>query len=236
VYLLPLRHPLAVARQVASVAELAPGRLVFGVGVGGDDPAEVTNSGVDLGSRGRRMDESLGIVRRLLAGEVVDHAGEHFHLERASIVPTPQPAVPMVVGGRSEAALRRAGRLAEGWLGVWVSPQRFASSVAAVAEAADAAGRGDTTWQHGLLVWCGFAESAATARPALAAAMEDLYQMPFERFAASSPHGTPQQVADALRPYLEAGVSTFLLAAVADDPKAAIAAAAEVRSRLRGAG
>jgi alkanesulfonate monooxygenase SsuD/methylene tetrahydromethanopterin reductase-like flavin-dependent oxidoreductase (luciferase family) len=236
VYLLPLRHPLAVARQVASVAELAPGRLVFGVGVGGDDPAEVTNSGVELRSRGRRMDESLGIVRRLLAGEVVDHHGEHFHLDGASIVPTPAPAVPVVVGGRSDAALRRAGRLAEGWLGVWVSPQRFDSSVATVAEAAAEAGRGDTAWQHGLLVWCGFAESTAAARPALAGAMEDLYQMPFERFAATSPHGTPEQVTAALLPYVEAGVSTFLLAAVADDPKAAVAAAAEVRSRLRGAG
>src|SRR5207244_2578241 len=70
VYLLPLRHPLTVARQVASVAEAARGRFVFGIGVGGDDPLEVVNCGVDPATRGRRTDEALGLVRRLLAGDV----------------------------------------------------------------------------------------------------------------------------------------------------------------------
>ena len=73
VYLLPLRHPVPVARQVASIAELAPGRFVFGVGAGGDDAAEVRNCGVDPSTRGRRMGEALGLVRRLLDGEKVDH-------------------------------------------------------------------------------------------------------------------------------------------------------------------
>jgi alkanesulfonate monooxygenase SsuD/methylene tetrahydromethanopterin reductase-like flavin-dependent oxidoreductase (luciferase family) len=235
VYLLPLRHPLPVARQVASVAELAPGRLVFGVGVGGDDPAEVANSGVDPATRGRRMDESLALVRRLLAGEIVDHRGEHFALEGAAIRPTPEPAVPIVVGGRAPAALRRAGRLGDGWLGVWVSPERFAESTASVAEAASEAGRRDVAWQHGLLAWCGFGRSAVLARPALAAAMEELYQLPFERFARHSPHGPPDDVAAALAPYVDAGASTILLAAVADDPEEVVAGAARVRTLLRGA-
>lgn len=235
VYLLPLRHPLPVARQVASVAELAAGRLVFGVGVGGDDRAEVANSGVDPATRGRRMDESLGLVRRLLAGDVVDHRGEHFTLEAASIRPTPDPAVPLVVGGRAPAALRRAGRLGDGWLGVWVSPERFADSTAAVAKAASDAGRGDVAWQHGLLAWCGFGPTAAAARPGLAAAMEELYQLPFERFARYAPHGTPDDVAAALAPYVAAGASTILLAAVADDPDDVVDGAARVRALLRGA-
>jgi alkanesulfonate monooxygenase SsuD/methylene tetrahydromethanopterin reductase-like flavin-dependent oxidoreductase (luciferase family) len=235
VYLLPLRHPLPVARQVASLAELAPGRLVFGVGVGGDDPAEVANSGVDPATRGRRMDESLAVVRRLLAGEVVDHRGEHFVLDGAAIRPTPEPAVPIVVGGRAPAALRRAGRLGDGWLGVWVGPERFADSTAAVARAAGDAGRSDVVWQHGLLVWCGFGPTAAAARPALAAAMEDLYHLPFERFARYSPHGTPDDVATFLMRYVDAGASTVLLAAVADDPDEVVAGAARVRAVLRGA-
>src|SRR5437899_10238449 len=88
VYLLPLRHPLVVARQVAGIAELAPGRFTFGVGVGGDDPDEVRNCGVDPATRGRRTDESLDLVRRLLAAEVVDHHGDAFELAAASIVPT----------------------------------------------------------------------------------------------------------------------------------------------------
>ena len=71
--------------------------------------AEVANSGVDPATRGRRMDESLALVRRLLAGDVVDHRGDHFTLASAAIRPTPEPAVPIVVGGRAPVALRRAG-------------------------------------------------------------------------------------------------------------------------------
>ena len=131
--------------------------------------------------------------------------------------------------------MRRAGRLGDGWLGVWVGPERFAESTAAVARAASDAGRRDVAWQHGLLAWCGFGPSAASARPALAAAMEELYQLPFERFARHSPHGTPDDVAAALAPYTEAGASTILLAAVADDPEDVVAGAARVRNLLRGA-
>src|SRR5437773_2779896 len=83
-------------RHVASTAAIAPGRFVFGVGVGGDDPDEAANCGVDPTDRGRRTDESLALVRRLLAGETVDHSGPRFPLRRASIRPTPRPGVPVV--------------------------------------------------------------------------------------------------------------------------------------------
>ena len=66
----PATHPVAVARQVSSLSMLAPGRLVFGVGMGGDDPHELEVCGVDPRTRGRRMDECLTVVRGLLAGSV----------------------------------------------------------------------------------------------------------------------------------------------------------------------
>jgi alkanesulfonate monooxygenase SsuD/methylene tetrahydromethanopterin reductase-like flavin-dependent oxidoreductase (luciferase family) len=69
-YLLPLRHPVLVARQLASIAELAPGRLTFGVGIGGEDPHELEICGVDPRTRGRRMDESLEILRELSEADV----------------------------------------------------------------------------------------------------------------------------------------------------------------------
>src|ERR1700742_4541202 len=68
-YLLPLRHPVPVARQLASIAELAPGRLTFGVGIGGEDRHELEICGVDPATRGRRMDESLQILRGLADGK-----------------------------------------------------------------------------------------------------------------------------------------------------------------------
>jgi len=121
VYLLPLRHPVLVARQLSSVSERYPGRLTFGVGVGGEDPHEFEICGIDPRSRGRRMDESLGVLRALLAGEPVTHHGEFFDLDEALIRPAPQPAIPIIVGGRSDFALRRAGRLSDGWIGIWNS-------------------------------------------------------------------------------------------------------------------
>jgi alkanesulfonate monooxygenase SsuD/methylene tetrahydromethanopterin reductase-like flavin-dependent oxidoreductase (luciferase family) len=236
VYLLPLRHPMPVARQVAGVAQQAPGRLIFGVGVGGEDPREVFNCGVNPATRGRRMDESLELVRRLLAGHCVDHSGDAFALEQALIRPVPDPAVPIVVGGRSPAALRRAGRLGDGWLGVWVDPDRYRHSLDVVAEAAEVAGRPEGPWDHGLLMWCGIAPTAEAARPPLAAAMESLYKLPFERFARYSPAGRPQDVAEAAAPFVEAGMRTLLLAVVAEDAEAALAGAGEVRTLLRGSG
>ena len=109
VYLLPLRHPVPVARQVASVAALAPGRLVFGVGLGGEDPAELRACGIDPATRGRRMDEALGVLRPLLAGAEVSMRGAFFHLDQVRIAPAPEPRVPIVIGGRSDAALAPGG-------------------------------------------------------------------------------------------------------------------------------
>jgi alkanesulfonate monooxygenase SsuD/methylene tetrahydromethanopterin reductase-like flavin-dependent oxidoreductase (luciferase family) len=164
VYLLPLRHPVAVARQVATIADLAPGRLVLGVGVGGEDPAELAACGVDPATRGRRMDEALTILRRLLAGEVVSLSGRFFTLEGVRVLPAPEPPVPILVGGRSDAAVVRAGRLGDGWLAIWVSPERFAAAVERAGEAAADAGRAGYPAEHALQVWCGFGDDADAGR------------------------------------------------------------------------
>src|SRR3954453_13820984 len=106
VYLLSLRHPAVVARQLATLCSIAPGRLTFGVGVGGDDPRELELCGIDPRTRGARMDEALTLVRAFLRGEPVDFDGRFFAVDRAVIRPAPNPTPPIIVGGRSDAALR----------------------------------------------------------------------------------------------------------------------------------
>ena len=123
VYLLPLRHPVLVARQLADIARLAPGRLIFGVGIGGEDRHEVSVCGVDPATRGQRMNECLAIVRQLLTGKAVTFHGAFFDLDEAVIAPAPAEPIPIIIGGRSDAAIRRAGRLGDGWLGIWNSPR-----------------------------------------------------------------------------------------------------------------
>jgi alkanesulfonate monooxygenase SsuD/methylene tetrahydromethanopterin reductase-like flavin-dependent oxidoreductase (luciferase family) len=231
-YLLPLRHPVTVARQLASIAELAPGRLTFGVGIGGEDRHEIEVCGIDPRTRGRRMDECLQILHSLASGGPVTFEGEFFSLSDALIIPAPSPPIPLVVGGRSEAAIRRAGRLGDGWLGIWISPKRFATVVDQISDQAATAGRDASGFEHAINVWCGFGVTREAARAPLAAGMQAMYQMPFEPFERYSPYGTPQQVAEFLRPYVDAGCSTFNVIPCASDHESAIAAVGELRRLL----
>jgi alkanesulfonate monooxygenase SsuD/methylene tetrahydromethanopterin reductase-like flavin-dependent oxidoreductase (luciferase family) len=231
-YLLPLRHPVPVARQLATLAQLAPGRLTLGVGIGGEDPHEIEICGVDPTTRGRRMDESLQILRGLGEGTPVTFDGEFFSLQEALIVPAPSPPVPLIVGGRSDAAVRRAARFGDGWLGIWVSPRRFGAVRDQIAGEAIEAGRDTSTFEHALNVWCGFASTREAAREPLAAQMQDFYQMPFEPFERYSPYGTPEQVAEFLSPYIESGCSRFNVIPCADDADSAIVAVGELRKLL----
>jgi alkanesulfonate monooxygenase SsuD/methylene tetrahydromethanopterin reductase-like flavin-dependent oxidoreductase (luciferase family) len=141
VYLLALRHPVPVARQLATLAESAPGQLILGVGVGGEDRNEIALCGVDPATRGRRTDECLEVVQSLLRGDPVDHQGEFFRFERGWIRPAPAQPIPMLIGGRADAALARAARFGDGWLSVWTSSSRFGAAVAGIDAAAIRLGR-----------------------------------------------------------------------------------------------
>ena len=231
VYLLALRHPVTVARQLATIAESAPGQLVLGVGVGGEDRNEFAMCGVDPRTRGRRTDESLEVLRGLMGGQKLDHDGEFYAFRDAWIRPAPDPAIPILVGGRSNAALHRAARFGDGWLAAWCSPRRFAEAVGEIARAATGAGRSAPT-THGLQLWVGIDDDRARARARLAKGMEAFYRVPFAQFEKYSPYGTPAEVAEFLVPFRDAGCRLFNLMPVAGDEATGIAAIAEIRRRL----
>jgi alkanesulfonate monooxygenase SsuD/methylene tetrahydromethanopterin reductase-like flavin-dependent oxidoreductase (luciferase family) len=232
VYLLPLRHPVPVARQLATLATYAPGRIIFGVGVGGDDRHEVEICGVDPASRGRRMDEYLDVLRRLLTGEPVTYHGRYVSLDGAQIVPAPSVPIPIVVGGRSDAAIRRAGRLGDGWHGVWCTPSRFTEAAALAVEEAERAGRGPVAWQHGLQIWCGLGATREEGRRQVEATVERMLRLPFRLFERYAFYGTPADIAEALGGYMQVGCRSFSLLPCAATNEAAIAGAAEVRRLL----
>jgi len=231
VYLLALRHPVTVARQLATLAEAAPGQVILGIGVGGEDRNEFAMCGVDPRTRGRRTNEALSVVQGLLSGEPMDHRGDFFQFERAWIRPAPAQPIPMVIGGRADAALARAARFGDGWLGVWCSPQRFAAAVATVNAQAAALGRSEPRL-HGLQVWVGIDDDRARARARLAKGMEDFYRIPFVKFEKYSPYGSATEVAEFLSAYREAGCELFNIMPVAASEAAGIAAVAEIRRRL----
>lgn len=234
VYLLALRHPVAVARQISTLADQAPGRLTFGIGVGGEDRHEMEVVGVNPATRGRRTDESLAVLRPLLAGEVVDHRGEFYEAPDAVVHPAPDPPVPITVGGRSDAAARRAGRLGDGWLASWCSPRRFAEGVALAEQAADDTGRTGVAWRHGYQIWVGLADTPAEGAALLGPAMQRFYGAPWSAFERYSPVGTPADIAAWLRPLLEAGAVDLNVAPIAGSSAEAITGLAEVRRLLVG--
>ena len=233
VYLLPLRHPVLVARQISDLAMLAPGRLVLGVGVGGEDRHEYEVCGVDPATRGQRCDQALTVLRELLTGQPVDRVGGFFPLEQATVLPPPAQAVPILVGGRSDAAVLRTARLGDGWSGVWVSPRRWAQVLAQVDEEAGRAGRSDVQWQHEMQMSVGFGDTPEKARAALAQDMLTAYRMPFESFERYSPYGSVADVAAFLASYVEAGCTSFSLLPVGVPDGEAALRVAEVRKLLQ---
>ena len=126
VYLLGIRHPFTGARGFATVDVVSGGRVEAGVGAGWLR-AEWDAVGLDPRTRGRRLDEAIDVCRRLWSEEVVEHHGEFFDFGRVMFEPKPvQQPLPLLVGGESEAALRRAVQRGDGWLGMQHSPESAA--------------------------------------------------------------------------------------------------------------
>lgn len=115
VFVLPLRNPLLAAKAISTADALCEGRLWLGIGVGWMHE-EFELAGQPFRNRGRRCDEMVEVLRKLFTGEMVEHRGEFYRFERLRMLPRPAGEVPLLVGGLSEAALRRAARIGDGWL------------------------------------------------------------------------------------------------------------------------
>jgi len=232
VYLAALRHPMVTARQLATISQMAPARLILGIGVGGEDRSEISNAGVDPATRGRRLDETLEVLRTLATGEAVDHQGQFFSLSNARILPPPDPRIPLVVGGSGDAAVRRAAAFGDGWLGIFCSARRFGETVERIRDATAESGR-PAPWWFGLSMWCGLGSDGDRARELLGRRMQALYNQPPERFQHVTAAGTPEQVAEKLAPFVQAGAEHLTIITVADSVHDGIDLAAEVRRLLQ---
>ncbi len=143
VMILPQRQTVMVAKQVGTLAALAPGRIRLGVGLGWND-VEYDALGIDFRTRGARMDAQIPLLRRLFTDATVDHDGGAEVVVAAGIAPRPPEPVPIWIGsGGDPRALARVGRLADGWLPMPQIPlgAEFDAARSVVHEAAVAAGR-----------------------------------------------------------------------------------------------
>ncbi|MCU0270029.1 MAG: TIGR03619 family F420-dependent LLM class oxidoreductase [Acidimicrobiales bacterium] len=144
VYLLGIRHPFTGARAFATLDVLSGGRAEVGVGAGWM-VNEWDAVGLDPRTRGRRLDEAIGVCRRLWTEDVVEHHGEFFDFAPVMFEPKPvqRPHPPISIGGESERALRRAARLGDGWIGMAHTPESAAAQVRRLRLYEDDAGRAD---------------------------------------------------------------------------------------------
>ena len=141
VYLAALRHPLVVAKQVASLDQLSGGRVLLGVGAGWI-PEEYETLGIPFGERGRVLDEHIEAMRTLWRDERPRYAGQHYRFDNLGFEPKPvRRDVPIWVGGNSPAARRRAARLGDGWHVIDVPMRELEAGIAELARECRAAGR-----------------------------------------------------------------------------------------------
>jgi probable F420-dependent oxidoreductase len=121
--IVPGRNPVRLARALANLDRLSGGRLLLLMVLGQPDAPEVMAQDVDKAERGALLDEVLPLLRRLWSGEVVHHDGPRYHLRDARLIPTPtQVPLDIWLGGQIPGALRRAGRLGDGWLPGLLTP------------------------------------------------------------------------------------------------------------------
>jgi probable F420-dependent oxidoreductase len=141
VSVLPGRNPVLVAKQLASLAGLAPGRVLPAFGLAPAQPAELALFAVPGGRRAAVFDEALELIRLLLTAERVTFDGEFFTVSDATVGALPAKPLDIWLGGSAPAGLRRVGRLADGWLGSLMTPNEAGDAVRLITEAAAEAGR-----------------------------------------------------------------------------------------------
>lgn len=216
VTILPLYPAVLTAKFAAEIDVLSGGRFALGVGVGGENPGEFLAMAVPISERGARCDEALAVVRRLLAGEAVTLDGRFNVLSNARIEPGPvQQHVPIWVGGRSEAAMRRAGRFGDAWMPYMYTPEQVARSRVTVADHAAENGRDAEAMATCLQTFIAVDENSAHARKYLADRVGALYRQDFtelvDRFLVA---GTTDECRRRLQEYSDAGVEVMLLVPV----------------------
>jgi probable F420-dependent oxidoreductase len=220
VYLLALRPPAIAAKATATLDVLSGGRLIFGVGVGGENPREFELCGVPHRERGARVSEAIEVVRALWRDSPASFKGRFTQFEHVSIDPKPvqRPGPPIWIGGRSDAALARAGRQGDGWMSYVVQPERYAQSVAKIRAAAGAAGRPLDGFAFAHLAFVTVGRDWESAKAVWVRHLSTRYAQDFEPLARRyGIIGTPAQCAEQLAGFAAAGC-TYVVVNVIGDP------------------
>jgi probable F420-dependent oxidoreductase len=207
---LPTRQPVVLAKQLATLDFLCKGRLLLVVGIGGDDSRDFMATGIPKAERGKRGDEAIALMKKLWTEEQVDFHGQFYSVHGLTLLPRPRQkgGPPLWVGGRSSAAFKRAGRLADGWLASSVTPAEVAAGIEAIRACARESGREIPDDHYGVLVPYCFAASAEEAEKIAGLSIRRRQEVAVQDYCAL---GTPDQVIEKLREYVRAGATKFVM-------------------------
>lgn len=213
VAVLPGRHPVLVAKQLASLAALAPKRVLPVFGLRSAIPAEREVFVVPDNARAAVFDESLQVLRAVLAGDSAGHFGRHFTVRHAAIAPRPVPPLDIWLAGSAPAAFRRIGRYGDGWLGSFLTPTEAQAGREAIERAAAQAGRRIEPDHFGISLAVADGEVPAQVAAAVRRRRPDLD--PDELIAAGW-----DRLHRRLDAYLDAGLTKFVIRPAGDTPLA----------------
>ena len=216
--LLPLRHPTITAKQFSCLDVISKGRVRMTVGVGGDYPREFAACGIPMKERGRRVTESIEIMKKYWAGERFDYNGEMFQLEDVDMLPKPvQPGGPPIwVSGRQEGPMRRAATLGDGWHPYMYTAERCRDSFLRVKEYAEEAGRVlPKDYVFAVFIYISLDDDIERARQIGVEEMTYRYEQDFSLLVDKyCGFGPPSKVAEYLAEFVEAGANYFILAPI----------------------
>jgi probable F420-dependent oxidoreductase len=147
IYIAPLRHPIHLAKSLATASVMSQARVALGAGVGWLRE-EFTALGEDFSTRGRRLDEMIAVMRKLWTGEMVEHHGEFFDFDALKMLPAPAAPVPIMGGGLHPKVLERSGVLCDGWISPGNSPDEFATIFETIEGHRKAAGRSAEPFEY----------------------------------------------------------------------------------------
>lgn len=213
VAILPGRHPVLVAKQLASLAALAPKRVLPVFGLHSALPAERDIFVVPDRRRAAVFDESLDLLRSVLGGHDVSFEGEYFTVRSAQVQPLPPKPIDIWLGGSAPAALTRIGRLGDGWLGSFLTPDEAGAARRDIEFAAEAAGRSIEPDHYGISLAVGDGELPAELLAAVRRRRPDVD--PAELVAADWPDLHRQ-----IDSYLAAGLTKFVIRAAGPTDRA----------------
>jgi probable F420-dependent oxidoreductase len=211
VFVAPFRSPVVAAREIAMIDYLSGGRMLAAFGIGVDQPREFAAAGVPYRERGRRTDEAIEIMRRCWSEDEVTFFGAFWRLDRITVLPKPvQRPLPVWIGGNSEAAMRRAGRLGDGWIPSFITPEQFRVGVEKTQAFAAQAGRAVPVDHFGALFYYGLDPDPAVAR-ARAVPFLPRGRVDDDSLARCTAFGPPDLVRERLEEYVAGGGSKFIL-------------------------